>query len=54
MTLPDYQKSIGLYIDGEWLDAETADGLEVLNPATEEVIGILLRASTILIFSSLE
>jgi len=32
-------KNYQLYIGGEWVDAESDDGLDVINPATEEPIG---------------
>src|SRR4051794_41896360 len=32
-------KNYGLYIGGEWIDPSSDDGLEVINPATEEAIG---------------
>ncbi len=34
-----------LYIDGTWTDGESAGSLEVINPATEEVIGTVPEAS---------
>jgi aldehyde dehydrogenase (NAD+) len=40
-------KSAGLYIDGAWLDAASDDELEVINPATEEVIARVPQASTV-------
>ena len=33
-----------LYIDGKWRPAVTGDTLDVINPATEEVIGQVARA----------
>jgi aldehyde dehydrogenase (NAD+) len=38
-------KSYGLYIGGDWLDASSDDGLDVINPATEEVIGRVPQGS---------
>ncbi|CCH80222.1 putative succinate-semialdehyde dehydrogenase I,NADP-dependent (or putative aldehyde dehydrogenase) [Nostocoides japonicum T1-X7] len=43
MTTPELRELIrsvptGLYIDGEWVDAESAVRCDVVNPATEEVI----------------
>ena len=32
-------KNYQLYIGGEWVDGTTDDGLDVINPATEETIG---------------
>src|SRR5207247_3051926 len=40
-TLKSYQ----LYIDGEWVEAKSDDRLDVINPATEEVIGQVPQAS---------
>ena len=40
-TLRNYQ----LYIGGEWVEAASDDGLEVINPATEEPIGEVPQAS---------
>src|SRR5439155_11272812 len=40
-TFRNYQ----LYIGGEWVDAASDDGLEVINPATEEAIGEVPQAS---------
>jgi aldehyde dehydrogenase (NAD+) len=34
-----------LYIDGQWVDASSDAGLEVVNPATEAVIGQVAQAS---------
>src|SRR5262249_54848641 len=34
-----------LYIDGKWVDGSTDDELEVINPATEEVITTVPQAS---------
>jgi acyl-CoA reductase-like NAD-dependent aldehyde dehydrogenase len=34
-----------LYIDGEWVDAKSDDAIEVVNPATEAVIGAVPQAS---------
>jgi aldehyde dehydrogenase (NAD+) len=34
-----------LYIDGKWVDASSDDSLDVINPATEEVIGHVPEAS---------
>ena len=38
-------KSYQLYIGGEWVEATSDDGLDVINPATEEVIGQVPQAS---------
>jgi aldehyde dehydrogenase (NAD+) len=38
-------KTNGLYIDGKWVDASSDEGLDVINPATEEVIGQVPQAS---------
>ncbi len=43
MTTPELRELIrsvptGLYIDGEWVDAESGGRCDVVNPATEEVI----------------
>jgi aldehyde dehydrogenase (NAD+) len=38
-------KSYGLYIGGEWLEPASDDGLDVINPATEEVIGTVPQGS---------
>jgi acyl-CoA reductase-like NAD-dependent aldehyde dehydrogenase len=35
-----------LYIDGEWTTGESVGTIEVLNPATEEVVGTVPEAST--------
>ena len=35
----------GLYIDGQWVQATGGDGIEILNPATEEVLGRCPSAS---------
>jgi aldehyde dehydrogenase (NAD+) len=40
-------KGAGLYIDGAWLDAASDEELEVINPATEEVIALVPQASTV-------
>jgi aldehyde dehydrogenase (NAD+) len=40
-TLRNYQ----LYIGGEWVEATGDDGLDVINPATEESIGAVPQAS---------
>src|SRR5437660_3842828 len=40
-ALRNYQ----LYIGGEWVDASSDDGLAVINPATEQVIGQVPQAS---------
>ncbi|MBV8434539.1 MAG: aldehyde dehydrogenase family protein, partial [Candidatus Eremiobacteraeota bacterium] len=40
-ALRNYQ----LYIGGEWVDATSDDGLEVINPATEERIGEVPQGS---------
>jgi aldehyde dehydrogenase (NAD+) len=39
-TLRNYQ----LYIGGEWVDSASDDGLDVINPATEESIGAVPQA----------
>ena len=39
-------KTYGLYIDGKWREASSDDEVEVINPATEEVIGQVPQAST--------
>lgn len=38
-------KSRNLYIDGKWVDGSSDDELEVINPATEEVITKVPQAS---------
>jgi aldehyde dehydrogenase (NAD+) len=38
-------KNYQLYIGGEWVDAESDDGLDVINPATEETIGSVSQGS---------
>src|SRR6266508_1827229 len=38
-------KSRQLYIDGKWVDGSSDDELEVINPATEEVITTVPQAS---------
>ena len=38
-------KTFQLYIGGEWVDAEGDDGLDVINPATEDVIGRVPQGS---------
>src|SRR5438105_14020661 len=38
-------KNYQLYIGGEWVDATSDDGLEVINPATEETIGSVPQGS---------
>src|SRR5205823_13458364 len=38
-------KSYQLYIGGEWVDATSDEGLEVINPATEETIGSVPQGS---------
>jgi aldehyde dehydrogenase (NAD+) len=38
-------KSNGLYIGGEWVDASSDERLDVINPATEAVIGEVPQAS---------
>jgi aldehyde dehydrogenase (NAD+) len=38
-------KTYGLYIGGDWVDATSDDGLDVINPATEEVIGRVPQGS---------
>jgi len=38
-------KNYQLYIGGEWVDAASDDGLEVINPATEETIGSVPQGS---------
>ena len=40
-ALRNYQ----LYIGGEWVDATSNDGLDVINPATEETIGSVAQGS---------
>ena len=37
----DYTKQ---YINGEWVESNSNETIEVINPATEEVIGKLLKA----------
>ena len=34
-----------LYIDGEWVDSDGSDVIEVINPATEEIIGRVPQAT---------
>jgi aldehyde dehydrogenase (NAD+) len=38
-------KNYQLYIGGEWVDATSDEGLEVINPATEETIGSVPQGS---------
>src|SRR6476646_4702618 len=38
-------KNYQLYIGGEWVDADSDEGLEVINPATEETIGSVPQGS---------
>jgi aldehyde dehydrogenase (NAD+) len=38
-------KSYGLYIDGQWVDASSDEQLDVINPATEAVMGQVPQAS---------
>jgi aldehyde dehydrogenase (NAD+) len=39
-------KSSGLYIDGHWVDAANDEELDVINPATEEVVAQVPQASS--------
>jgi len=39
-------KHVGLYIDGGWTSAASGEELQFFNPATEEAIGTLAKAST--------
>jgi succinate-semialdehyde dehydrogenase/glutarate-semialdehyde dehydrogenase len=39
-------ESLKLLIDGEWIEGSEGKGEEVINPATEEVLGFLPHAST--------
>ncbi|UIX29307.1 aldehyde dehydrogenase family protein [Streptomyces sp. GQFP] len=41
MSMPTYR----LYIDGAWQDSDGSEELKVLNPATEEVIGLVPQAT---------
>ena len=36
----------GQFIDGKWLEAEKKETYEVINPATEEIIGNASKASS--------
>ena len=38
-------QSSGMYIDGEWVHSKTEEKIEVVNPATERVIGRVPRAN---------
>src|SRR6266700_3207923 len=38
-------QSSGMYIDGEWVHSKTGEKIEVVNPATERVIGRVPRAN---------
>ena len=44
MSIP--YPNTSLYINGKWRPADSGDTLEVINPATEEVIGTVARAGT--------
>jgi len=37
----------GQFIDGKWLEAEKKESYEVINPATEEIIGKVSKASSV-------
>ena len=38
-------EDLALYIDGEWCQGSTGDSEDVINPATEKVLGVLPHAS---------
>ncbi len=38
-------KTYKMFIDGKWVDSETEETLEVINPATEEVFAKVPKAS---------
>src|SRR4051812_42159694 len=40
-------KSYRLYIGGEWVEAASDEALDVINPATEDVIGQVPQASVV-------
>jgi aldehyde dehydrogenase (NAD+) len=42
--MPTAHKTSGLYIDGKWVDGSCDEQLDVINPATEEVIGTVPQA----------
>jgi aldehyde dehydrogenase (NAD+) len=44
-TVPAQLKTYQLYVGGEWIDGSGDDELEVVNPATEDVIGRVPQAS---------
>jgi succinate-semialdehyde dehydrogenase/glutarate-semialdehyde dehydrogenase len=46
MTMASYPK-VQLHIDGEWRDARSGKVLEIINPATEEVIGTVAHAEKV-------
>jgi len=41
--LPMY-RSVQLFIDGQWRDSESGKTIDVINPATEEVVGTVAHA----------
>ncbi len=41
---PDPYRAYGLYIDGKWTAARNGGVREVVDPATEEVIGVIPAA----------
>ena len=40
------------YINGEFVDPSSKETLEIINPATEEEIGIVALGSTCLLYTS--
>ncbi len=38
-------EDLALYIDGEWCQGSTGESEDVINPATEKVLGVLPHAS---------
>jgi aldehyde dehydrogenase (NAD+) len=45
VAVPVERQQYRLYIDGDWVEASTDDEVEVVNPATEEIIGRVPQAS---------
>src|SRR5205807_9816564 len=44
-SLESKVKSSGMFIDGEWVHSKTGEKIDVVNPATERVIGRVPRAN---------
>jgi succinate-semialdehyde dehydrogenase/glutarate-semialdehyde dehydrogenase len=40
-------KKFGQFIDGKWLSSENSETYEVINPATEEVLGHASKATPV-------